>query len=116
MMEIWKDFTFEAAHLLPNLPDGHKCKRLHGHSYRVRVVVSGELDAELGWVMDYAHIADAWQGVHDTLDHRYLNDIIPNPTTENVAKWIWESLDTGLSGLQRVEVRETCTAGATYSP
>jgi len=63
MTEIWKDFTFEAAHLLPNLPDGHKCKRLHGHSYRVRVVVSGELDAELGWVMDYAHIADAWQGV-----------------------------------------------------
>ena len=116
MTEIWKDFTFEAAHLLPNLPDGHKCKRLHGHSYRVRVVVSGELDVELGWVMDYAYITDAWQSVYDTLDHRYLNDIISNPTTENVARWIWKSLDTGLSGLQRVEVRETCTAGATYSP
>jgi 6-pyruvoyltetrahydropterin/6-carboxytetrahydropterin synthase len=120
MTEIWKDFTFEAAHLLPNLPDGHKCKRLHGHSYRVRVVVSGELDAELGWVMDYAHIADAWQVVYDTLDHRYLNDVLglENPTTEMVAPWIFRVLDTHLpqDTLVRVEVRETCTAGATYSP
>ena len=114
MTEIWKDFTFEAAHLLPNLPDGHKCKRLHGHSYRVRVVVSGEVDAELGWVMDYAEISEAWEHVHNTLDHRYLNDIIPNPTTENVAQWICGALR--LHGCVRIEVRETCTAGATYQP
>jgi 6-pyruvoyltetrahydropterin/6-carboxytetrahydropterin synthase len=120
MTEIWKDFTFEAAHLLPNLPDGHKCKRLHGHSYRVRVVVGGDVDSKLGWVMDYAEIAEAWQAVYDTLDHRYLNDVpgLENPTTEVVAPWIFKVLDTHLpqDTLVRVEVRETCTAGATYSP
>ncbi len=115
-MEIWKEFGFEAAHLLPNLPQGHKCRRLHGHSFRVRVHVDGELDPELGWVIDYAEIATAFAPVLTQLDHRYLNEIegLENPTSEVLAKWIWRRLRPGLPALSAIEVRETCTTGCIY--
>lgn len=115
-MEIWKEFTFEAAHLLPNLPDGHKCKRLHGHSYRVRVYVGGEPDAKLGWIVDFAEIAEACEPVRRRLDHYYLNDIegLENPTSEVLVVWIWERLKPSLPSLRRVEVSETCTSGCSY--
>ena len=108
-MIIWKDFTFEAAHLLPNVPEGHKCGRLHGHSYRVRICVSGEPGAETGWIMDYADIKAEMAPLIDQLDHRYLNDIegLENPTTEAVAVWIHERTPP----TWRVEVSETCTSG-----
>ena len=116
-MEIWKKFTFEAAHLLPNVPDGHKCKRLHGHSYNVHVHVAGELDPKLGWVIDFADIGDAFEPLFRQLDHNYLNEIegLENPTSENIAKWIWVRLQPTLPNLTKVVVGETCTAGCVYA-
>ena len=114
-MEIWREFTFEAAHLLPNVPDGHKCRRLHGHSYRVEIRVTGRVDEEAGWVMDFGEIKAAWAPLDDLLDHRYLNEVagLDNPTSENVARWIWDRLAAALP-LSAVTVRETCTSGCTY--
>ena len=116
-MEIWKKFTFEAAHMLPNVPDGHKCKRLHGHSYYVQVHVAGDLDPELAWVMDFADIGAAFAPLHRVLDHNYLNEIegLENPTSENIARWIWDRLAPQLPLLTKVVVGETCTAGCVYT-
>ncbi len=116
-MQIWKQFTFEAAHLLPHLPDDHKCKRLHGHSYHVRVRVDGDLNPELGWVIDFDDIGKAFEPILLQLDHYYLNDIegLENPTAENIARWIWERLEPTLPILSAVEVAETCTAGCIYT-
>jgi 6-pyruvoyltetrahydropterin/6-carboxytetrahydropterin synthase len=117
MIEIYEELTFEAAHLLPNVPEGHKCARLHGHSYRVRVTVAGEVGADSGWVMDFAEIRAVTEPVRLELDHYYLNEIdgLENPTAENLARWIWDRLVVaGLAGLHAVEVSETCTAGAIY--
>ncbi len=115
-MEIWKDFSFEAAHRLPNVPEGHKCARLHGHSFHVRVVVEGEPDSDLGWIIDFADIAAACDPVIERLDHYYLNEIegLENPTSEAIARWIWSRLQDRLPGLSRIEVRETCTSGCSY--
>ncbi len=115
-MTVFKEFTFEAAHRLPNVHAEHKCGRLHGHTYRVRVEVSGECGAESGWVVDYADIAQAWIGVDRTLDHRYINEVpgLENSTSENLSKWIWNYLKPFLPGLSKVVVRETCTAGCEY--
>lgn len=115
-MEIWKEFTFEAAHLLPHVPDGHKCKRLHGHSFRVRVYVQGEVDSGLGWVVDFADIADTFEPLRRRLDHYYLNEIegLENPTSEVLARWIWRHLKPTLPMLNKLEVSETCTSGCTY--
>lgn len=115
-MEIFADFTFEAAHRLPNLPPAHKCARLHGHSFRVRVTVTGRVDAHLGWVIDFADIKQAFAPLHDQLDHQYLNEVagLENPTSEVLAQWIWERLAPRLKGLSRIEVRETCTNGCAY--
>jgi 6-pyruvoyltetrahydropterin/6-carboxytetrahydropterin synthase len=115
-MELHKEFSFEAAHLLPNVPEGHKCRRLHGHSFHVRVTVRGPLDPTLGWVLDFADIKRAWAPLDEALDHRYLNDIpgLENPTSERLAQWIWRRLAPGLAGLAAVEVRETCTSGCLY--
>lgn len=114
-MEIFKEFTFEAAHRLPCVPAGHKCFRLHGHSFKVEVHVSGPLDRQHGWVMDFADIKEAFAGIHDQLDHRYLNEVdgLDNPTSENLARWIWRSLEDDLP-LSKVVVRETCTSGCVY--
>jgi 6-pyruvoyltetrahydropterin/6-carboxytetrahydropterin synthase len=115
-MEIWKELTFEAAHLLPNLPEGHKCRRLHGHSYRVRIYVSGDLDPELGWVVDFADIKKATAPIIAQLDHYYLNEIegLENPTSEALAKWIWDRLKPELPNLSKIELSESCTAGCIY--
>ena len=115
-MEIWKEFGFEAAHLLPHVPDGHKCKRLHGHSYRVRIRVDADLDPVLGWVIDFAEIAEVFEPIRKRLDHHYLNEIegLENPTSEVLARWIWERLAPSLPILSAVEIRETCTCGCVY--
>ena len=116
MMEIFKDFSFEAAHLLPNVPEGHKCKRLHGHSFQVRIVVSGEPGEHSGWIMDFGDIKAAFKPIYQELDHYYLNDIkgLENPTSENIARWIWKKLKPELTELNRIEIRETCTSGCIY--
>ena len=115
-MEIFKEFSFEAAHRLPNVPEGHKCARLHGHSFHVRVTVAGELHPALGWVMDFGDLKAAFRPLHDALDHRYLNEIegLENPTSEVLARWIWDRLHPALPGLASVEIRETCTSGCVY--
>jgi 6-pyruvoyltetrahydropterin/6-carboxytetrahydropterin synthase len=115
-MDLFKDFGFEAAHRLPNVPAGHKCARLHGHSFRVRVTVSGPVGEASGWVMDFADLKAAFAPLHDELDHRYLNDIpgLENPTSEVLAVWIWRRLLPALPHLKSVEVRETCTSGCVY--
>lgn len=113
--ELQCDFRFEAAHRLPNVPQEHKCRRLHGHSYLVTVHVRGPLDPELGWVIDYADIRRATEPVRARLDHYYLNEIegLENPTSEILAQWIWDRLEPTLTGLTAVTVSETCTARCT---
>jgi 6-pyruvoyltetrahydropterin/6-carboxytetrahydropterin synthase len=115
-MEIWKEFAFEAAHRLPHVPAGHKCARLHGHSFRVEVHVEGALTEPEGWVMDFGDLKAAWKPLDEALDHRYLNDIpgLENPTSEVLARWIWERLRPALPGLTEIVVRETCTSGCRY--
>lgn len=116
-MEVFKEFTFEAAHRLPNLPESHKCFRLHGHSFRARIYVEGPLDPTLEWVQDFADITAAFERYHALLDHHYLNEIegLENPTSEVIAKWIWEKVSSELPLLSRVVVQENCTCGATYT-
>ncbi|MEJ2761008.1 MAG: 6-carboxytetrahydropterin synthase QueD [Gammaproteobacteria bacterium] len=115
-MEIFKEFHIEAAHRLPQLPEDHKCSRLHGHSFRIAVYVSGAPDPERGWVMDFADIGAAFQPVFEALDHRFLNEIegLENPTSEVLARWIWERLQPSLPALSAVHIRETCTSGCIY--
>ena len=111
--EIFQEFTFESAHSLPNVPPGHKCARLHGHSFRVRLLVRGDVGPTTGWVMDFAEVADAIAPVREQLDHRLLNEIpgLGNPTSEVLAHWIWNALKPALPGLRSVELFETCTSG-----
>jgi 6-pyruvoyltetrahydropterin/6-carboxytetrahydropterin synthase len=115
-LELRKTFQFEAAHLLPHLPAEHKCRRLHGHSFQAEIVIGGEADPKLGWVMDYADISAAFKPLWEQLDHRYLNEVpgLENPTSENVAAWIWERLKPALPLLIEVVVAETCTARCVY--
>ncbi|HLK58129.1 MAG TPA: 6-carboxytetrahydropterin synthase QueD [Chthonomonadaceae bacterium] len=115
-MEIFKEFTFEAAHRLPNVPSGHKCARLHGHSFRVGIHVQGSVGAETGWVMDFADIQTAFRPIYEQLDHYYLNEIagLENPTSENLARWIWQRLKPLLPSLKQITLWETCTSGCIY--
>lgn len=115
-MEVFKEFRFEAAHRLPNVPEGHKCARLHGHSYFVSIHVEGPVGVESGWVQDFGDLKDAWQPLHSILDHHYLNEIegLENPTSEVLAVWIWDRLLDVLPMLSQVAVRETCTSGCVY--
>lgn len=115
--EIYKEFHFEAAHRLPNVPEGHKCARLHGHSFQVRLCLYGPIDPKMGWLMDFAELKQRFQPIYEQLDHHYLNDIpgLENPTSELIARWIWDRLKPGMPLLSAVEIRETCTSGCRYS-
>lgn len=115
-MELFKEFGFEAAHRLPHVAEGHKCARLHGHSFRAAVHVEGTVGEQSGWVMDFADLAAIVDPLIRELDHRYLNEIdgLANPTSEHIAVWIWNRLAPQLVGLSQVTVRETCTSGCTY--
>ena len=115
-IELRKTFQFEAAHLLPRLPKTHKCRRLHGHSFKVEIVLAGQCDPRLGWLMDYAEISAKFKPIWRRLDHVYLNKIpgLQNPTSEVIAVWIWKRLKPKLPMLSEVVVAETCTARAVY--
>jgi len=116
-MEVFKQFHFEAAHRLPNVPPEHKCARLHGHSFRVEIHISGPADEPSGWVIDFGEITKAFKPLEERLDHYYLNDIegLENPTSENLARWIWRHLQKTLPQLCKIVVQETCNAGCIYT-
>ena len=115
-MRLEKSFRFEAAHWLPNVPEGHKCGRMHGHSFRVTVVVEGPVDPVIGWVMDYGIIAKAFAPLEKQLDHHCLNEVLglENPTSEVLAKWIWERMQDSIPEICEVIVEETCTCKCVY--
>jgi 6-pyruvoyltetrahydropterin/6-carboxytetrahydropterin synthase len=115
-MEIYKEFTFEAAHRLPHVPEGHKCARLHGHSFKATVYLRGNVSRETGWVMDFGQVKAAFQPLYEQLDHHYLNEIegLENPTSEMLARWIWRKLIPVLPALTKVVVNETCNSGCIY--
>ncbi len=115
-MEIYKEFMFESAHRLPNVEEGHKCGRLHGHSFKVSIFASGPVDEAKGWVVDYADLKKAFMPIWDDLDHHYLNDIpgLENPTSEVMARWIWKRLKPAFPVLSKVLINETCTSGCLY--
>ncbi|MHC1481632.1 6-carboxytetrahydropterin synthase QueD [Frateuria aurantia] len=115
-MRIFKIFTIEAAHRLPKVPEGHKCSRLHGHSFRIELHVAGPIGDDTGWVMDFADLKQAFAPIYDQLDHHYLNDIegLENPTSEVLARWIFRRSEPLVPGLDQVVVHETCTSGASY--
>jgi len=115
-VRLTRDFTFEAAHLLPKAPEGHKCRRLHGHSFRVEVCVEGEVDPTTGWLLDYGEIKRLIEPLRAQLDHYYLNEVngLSNATSENLAAWIWERLRPSLPSLAKITVHETCEARCEY--
>lgn len=119
-VRLVKSFDFEAAHWLPSFPEGHKCRRLHGHSFRVDVVVAGDAPAPpdgRGYLMDYGEIKRALEPVREALDHRCLNEIagLENPTSEVIAHWVWQRLKPALPLLAEVVVHETCSSRCHYS-
>ncbi|NJR44176.1 6-carboxytetrahydropterin synthase QueD [bacterium] len=116
VVDIFKIFTFEAAHRLPNLPPSHKCSRLHGHSFRVELHLRGALLERENWVVDFADVKALFAPIYDRLDHHYLNDIagLENPTSEQIAVWIYQQSKAVIPQLWRVVVHETCTAGSSY--
>lgn len=111
------EFRFEAAHLLPHVPDGHKCRRLHGHSFKVELAVKGPVDPKTGWFIDFGVMMDAWAPLYETLDHHYLNEVpgLENPTSEVLAKWIWDRMKPNLPSLSQVTLFETCDARCEYT-
>jgi 6-pyruvoyltetrahydropterin/6-carboxytetrahydropterin synthase len=115
-VEIFREFRFEAAHRLPNVESGHKCARLHGHSYSVAIHVRGPVGERSGWVIDFADIETAFRPLLARLDHYYLNEIdgLENPTSEVLARWIWTRLRSALPTLSKVVIRETCASGCVY--
>ncbi len=116
-ISLTKSIDFEAAHWLPTFPEGHKCRRLHGHSFKVDVVVEGEVDPDKGYLIDFGEIKVLTAPIVDALDHRLLNDIdgLENPTAEMLAKWIYDRLAPDLPILKLVRVCETCTSAAEYA-
>jgi 6-pyruvoyltetrahydropterin/6-carboxytetrahydropterin synthase len=116
-MLIYKEFTFDSAHFLPNVPDGHKCKEMHGHTYRLRIWIKGQPDPKLGWVMDFAVLKGVVKPVVAELDHKCMNNVpgLENPTCELIAVWIWNRLKPLLPAMDHLELHETPTSGVVYN-
>ncbi len=116
IVELTKEFRFEAAHSLPNVPSGHKCARLHGHSFRIEVTIRGPVDVHTGWLMDFGDLKALFKPLEDQLDHRFLNEVpgLENSTSENIARWIWGRLKPQLPILHQITVHETCTSKCAY--
>ena len=115
-MDLFRIFYLHCARRLPALPDSHPCSRVHGHSFKVKIVLRGALDPVQAWVTDFSVVDAAWQRVHDQLDHRYLNDIVglENPTSEKLATWIWQALHASLPQLFTISVMEGQDMGCVY--
>lgn len=115
-MTIYKQFTFDAAHFLPNVPEGHRCRQVHGHTYHLTIYVSGPVNTTEGWVIDFKELKAVVKPLVDQLDHSMLNEIkgLKNPTAENVARWFWHAIQPEIPGLSRIELKETPTSGVIY--
>ncbi len=115
-MEVYREFSFDAAHRLPNLPPEHRCSRLHGHTFQVVVHLEAGVGKESGWVRDFGEIKKLCGPVIDELDHTFLNDVpgLENPTSENIARWVWKRLEPVLPELSMVEIKETESTGCVY--
>jgi 6-pyruvoyltetrahydropterin/6-carboxytetrahydropterin synthase len=115
-MRLFKEFTFEAAHKLPLVDSKHKCFQLHGHSFKARIYIEGSIN-EMGWVMDFTDLKEICKPWIEILDHSYLNEIagLENPTSENIAIWLWDNIIVMLPELCAIEIMETCTSGCVYS-
>ncbi|MEL7047656.1 MAG: 6-carboxytetrahydropterin synthase [Pseudomonadota bacterium] len=116
-MRIYKDFTFEAAHRLPGAPEGHPNSRIHGHSFRARVWVSGEPNSDTGVIFHFDELSEAISDARSSLDHHFLNDVdgLEVPTLENITVWLWNRLANRVPGLARIEVsRDSCHEGCVY--
>ena len=115
-VRLVREYRFEAAHRLPRVPDGHKCARLHGHSFKIELAIAGPVNADTGWFIDYGDLDALWQPIHERVDHNYLNEVegLENPTSEVLARWVWDRLRPDLPSLVRVTVHETCDARCEY--
>lgn len=115
-VQLVKSITFEAAHYLPSFPEGHKCRRMHGHSFRVEIKVSGEIPEGEYHLIDYGEIMEIVEPLRKRLDHYCLNEIegLENPTSEMIAKWLWDRLIPELTLLDEIVVDETCTSRCVY--
>ncbi|MBK7341815.1 MAG: 6-carboxytetrahydropterin synthase QueD [Saprospiraceae bacterium] len=115
-MELFKQFTFDSAHFLPNVPEGHKCKAIHGHTYRLVVYIEGPLDPHLEWVMDFADLKHVVDPIVKTLDHHLMNDIagLENSTGERISIWLWDQIKPQVPLMSKIELHETPTSGAVY--
>ena len=115
-VRLIKEYRFEAAHLLPKVPVGHKCARLHGHSFKVELAIRGTVNRETGWFIDYGEVDAVWAPLNELLDHHYLNEVpgLENPTSENLARWLWDHLRPALPSLEKIIVHETCDARCEY--
>ena len=116
IVRLIHEFKFEAAHRLPRVPEGHKCARLHGHSFKVEINIVGPVDPHTGWLIDFGELHEIWRPISDRLDHHYLNEIpgLENPTSEVLAKWIWDELAPKMPWLDLVTLFETCDARCEY--
>ena len=115
-VELVKEYRFEAAHSLPRVPEGHKCRRVHGHSYKVELEVSGPVNEETGWLIDFGVIDEAWEELFKRFDHQNLNDVpgLENSTCENIAVYVWRALRPRIPELSAVTVWETYDSKCTY--
>jgi 6-pyruvoyltetrahydropterin/6-carboxytetrahydropterin synthase len=116
-VRLIRELRFEAAHRLPRVPPGHKCARLHGHSFKIELGIYGPVNPETGWLIDFGELDQLWQPIHELLDHNYLNEVpgLENPTSENLARWLWDRIKPQLPELERVIVHETCDARCEYA-
>lgn len=116
IVELKREYRFEAAHRLPHVPTGHKCARVHGHSYKVELHVTGAVNPATGWLVDFAEIDDLWAPINHRLDHHYLNDVpgLENSTCEVLAGYIWRELRPRLPQLTAVTIWETTDASCTF--
>lgn len=113
-MQIFKIFYFDSAHFLPNVPEDHKCRQMHGHTYKLIVYITGSAINHEGWIIDFAELKSRINPIIELVDHKVLNEIkeLENPTCENIAKWLWEKIKKELPDLSRLELHETPTTGA----
>ena len=109
-------FNIESARSLPNLPEGHPCKNIHGHSFKIKITVKGTVNEETGFVMDFSEIDSAFSPIFKMIDHAYLNELdgLTNPSSENLCKWIWSKLIDSIPNLKRIEIKETESTGCIY--